>query len=190
MDYKNKYFKYKKKYNNLKSLIEQRGGVNVNNLVKITDGNIKTCDDVKNLDIYKGNVIKPGQIYFSFNYDSQNKKINLEKGMRLVKNLITKGNNPNDVLKFNINDQIEIEYDKLSIFPILREKSLELENEQLENEQLENEQQENENFAKFMLNYLNKNTTYYLNNDIIINVTFNENINDKLKNEIIQIIKN
>ena len=45
MDYKNKYFKYKKKYNNLKSLIEQRGGVNVNNLVKITDGNIKTCDE-------------------------------------------------------------------------------------------------------------------------------------------------
>ena len=176
MDYKNKYFKYKKKYNNLKLLIEQRGGVQVDDLVKITDGDEKTCDQVKGLKIYKGNVIKPGQIYFSFKYNSKKRKINLETGMRIVKNLITKGNMPNDVLKFNINDGIEIEYDNLSIFPILREKSLEL----------EDEQQENENYAKFMLDYLNKNTTYYLNNDIIINVTFNENINDKLKNEIMK----
>ena len=52
--------------------------------------------------------------------------------------------------------------------------------------------QENElnKIADFMLKYLNKNTTYYLNNDIIINVTFNENINEELKNQIIQIIEN
>ena len=62
MDYKNKYFKYKKKYNNLKLTIEQEGGVQVDDFVKITDGNNKSCDQVEGLNIYKGNVVKPGEI--------------------------------------------------------------------------------------------------------------------------------
>ena len=296
MDYKNKYFKYKKKYNNLKLLIDQRGGVKVNDLVKITDGNKKTWDDVKNLDIYKGNVIKPGQIYFSFNYNSKNEIIDLETGMRIINLLYEKAKQAEEVLneakkaerqafdersqayneksqaynekseayfakldarivqiknqenkrlqnqltekqsklekaekvliqkekvlrqkkevlrqkeevlrqkeevlrqaedayqktqpdynlKFNISDKNNNEYikfDNLQIFPILRNISLEMTIQEYKDNK----------FAEFMLKYLNKNTTYYLNNDIIINVTFNENINDKLKNEIIQIIEN
>ena len=263
MDYKNKYFKYKKKYNNLKLTIEQRGGVNVNDLVKITDSNKKTCDQVKGLKIYKGNVIKPGQIYFSFNYGIKNKKINLEKGVEILnfikikekqaeeaKNQALKqadealeqaklaeetlkqakeaqakeaqakqaeqkyeranseytrareayiraheAYTPADdeydktlidyILKFEINDgnniidEKNLKIDHLTTLPIFRKIALEL---------MKNNK-EDEKIANFLLKYLKKNTTYYLNNDIIINVTLNENANEELKKEIIKIIE-
>jgi len=193
MDYKNKYFKYKKKYNNLKLTIEQEGGVNVNDLVKITDGNNKSCDQVKELNIYKGNIIKPGKIYFSINYNNNNNKnknkiIKLQKGIDIIGKIVKLNINPDTIFNFKINNGIDLLWDDLGLFPILRNLNIQLPKGIKDN-------------YKKTKEFLNENTTYNLNKDLQINVFFkkfdkngirgtdSEPIDDSILNNLLKNIK-
>ena len=164
----------------MKLTIEQEGGVQVDDLVKITDGKKKTCDQVKRLNIYEGNIIKPGKISFSVNYDSKEEIIDFKKGMDIIGKIVELKIDPNTIFNFKINNGIDVLWNDLGKFPILRNLNIQLSNAGL--------QQSNE-----VIEYLNENTTYNLNKDLQINVSFKkfdkEPIDDSILNNLLKNIK-